>query len=301
MFTALGALYGALLSVMNLWNAQLSGVYGDAGAAVMIHAVGLITLLPTLWPFGRPKGRAPWQDYLGGVIGVATVVCCSLGVRGIGVTGNLVLMLLGQLLCAAGLDQWGLMGARRYPMNAKRAGSLLLIACGGLVMLLWNGAGTALGDVPAWAAALASVAAGFAMVFARLCNARLSRKAGLGYSTVMNYVTGLLASGLLFLASGGRLAAAFPAPVPSVTAYLGGMLGALAIFLCNVITPRLSNLRFTITLFVGQLCAGMLLDALAGSFAPGTLAGALLAALGMALNLQAEGKGGKNHGDPAQP
>lgn len=40
MYAVLGGIYGALLSVMNLFNAQLSAVYGNWGSTVMIHAVG---------------------------------------------------------------------------------------------------------------------------------------------------------------------------------------------------------------------------------------------------------------------
>ena len=66
MYAVLGGIYGALLSVMNLFNAQLSAVYGNWGSTVMIHAVGLLVLLPLAFTWGRPKGHAPWYLYGGG-------------------------------------------------------------------------------------------------------------------------------------------------------------------------------------------------------------------------------------------
>ena len=300
MYAVLGGVYGALLSVMNLLNAQLAAVYGNWGSTVIIHGVGLLTLLPLAFTWGRPRGRAPWYLYGGGLIGIITVACCNLGISGLGVTANLVLMLLGQLTCSTIIDQFGLLGARRVPLTRGRGLSLAVIALGDVVMLLWAGTETG-GSGSALLAIAVSFLSGFSMVLARISNARLAQHAGLGYSTVMNYVTGLGGSLLVFALTGWKLTTAFPAAGQSLLIYLGGALGALAIFLCNLVTPRLSTLQFTVILFVGQLFASMLLDALLlGMFSMGTLAGGIIVALGMALNIRAERKEASAHGNPLQ-
>lgn len=300
MYAVLGGVYGALLSVMNLLNAQLAAVYGNWGSTVIIHGVGLLTLLPLAFTWGRPRGRAPWYLYGGGLIGIITVACCNLGISGLGVTANLVLMLLGQLTCSTIIDQFGLLGARRVPLTWGRGLSLAVIALGDVVMLLWAGTETG-GSGSALLAIAVSFLSGFSMVLARISNARLAQHAGLGYSTVMNYVTGLGGSLLVFALTGWKLTTAFPAAGQSLLIYLGGALGALAIFLCNLVTPRLSTLQFTVILFVGQLFASMLLDALLlGMFSMGTLAGGIIVALGMALNIRAERKEASAHGNPLQ-
>lgn len=300
MYAVLGGVYGALLSVMNLLNAQLAAVYGNWGSTVIIHGVGLLTLLPLAFTWGRPRGRAPWYLYGGGLIGIITVAFCNLGISGLGVTANLVLMLLGQLTCSTIIDQFGLLGARRVPLTWGRGLSLAVIALGDVVMLLWAGTETG-GSVSALLAIAVSFLSGFSMVLARISNARLAQHAGLGYSTVMNYVTGLGGSLLVFALTGWKLTTAFPAAGQSLLIYLGGALGALAIFLCNLVTPRLSTLQFTVILFVGQLFASMLLDALLlGMFSMGTLAGGIIVALGMALNIRAERKEASAHGKPLQ-
>lgn len=301
MYTVLGGIYGALLSVMNLFNAQLSAVYGNWGSTVMIHAVGLLVLLPLAFTWGRPKGHAPWYLYGGGLIGIVTVTCCNLAIGGIGVTANLVIMLLGQLTCSTLIDQFGLFGARQVKLSAARLVSLLVIAAGDLVMLLWAGSSAGEGNASTLLAVLTSFLSGFSMVFARISNARLAEKSGLGFSTVMNYVTGLAGSFLIFACMGLHLETAFPAPGQSITIYLGGAMGALAIFLCNMVTPKLSTLQFTVILFVGQIFASMLLDALLlGTFSMGTLIGGLIVAVGMALNTRAEAKEAKLLGDAHQ-
>ena len=107
-----------------------------------------------------------------------------MGISGIGVTANLVLMLLGQLICSTIIDQFGLLGARTVRLSWGRALSLGVIAIGDLVMLLWA-AGTATeGGAPVWLAVLVSILSGFSMVLARISNARLAERSGLGYSTV---------------------------------------------------------------------------------------------------------------------
>ena len=117
MYGILGGVYGALLSIMNLMNAQLSAIYGNWAATVMIHLVGLAVLCPFSFGWGRSKGRAPWYLYGGGLIGIVTVACCNVGISGIGVTANLVLMLLGQLICSTIIDQFGLLGARTVRLS----------------------------------------------------------------------------------------------------------------------------------------------------------------------------------------
>ena len=134
MYAVLGGIYGALLSVMNPFNAQLSAVYGNWGSTVMIHAVGLLVLLPLAFTWGRSKGHAPWYLYGGGLIGIVTVTCCNLAIGGIGVTANLVIMLLGQLTCSTLIDQFGLFGARQVKLSAARLVSLLAPSAEGAVM-----------------------------------------------------------------------------------------------------------------------------------------------------------------------
>lgn len=301
MYGILGGVYGALLSIMNLMNARLSAIYGNWAATVMIHLVGLVVLFPFSFGWGRAKGRAPWYLYGGGLIGIVTVACCNVGISGIGVTANLVLMLLGQLICSTIIDQFGLLGARTVRLSWGRAASLIVIAAGDLIMLLWTAGAAAEGGTPVWLAVLVSILSGFSMVLARISNARLAERSGLGHSTVMNYVTGLSGSLLIYLLMGMQPLPPIPAPGQSILIYMGGALGAVAVYLCSLVTPKLSTLQFTVILFVGQIFSSMLLDALLlGVFSMGTLVGGVVVALGMALNIWQERRGAKALGNAVQ-
>lgn len=287
MYGGLAALYGCLLSLMNACNAQLSWLYGDYSAAVMIHAVGLIVLLPLAFTWGRPKGAAKWYQYSGGLIGIVTLVFVNIGVNGVGVTGNLVLMLLGQVTASALVDHFALLGAERNPFSTRKSIAIAVMTLGCIAMLVLSGEkwGTSM------LAALLSFLSGWSMVLSRMANASLAKTSGTGFSTLMNYVTGLTGSLLLFAALGFPKLAVFPvAGVPFVI-YLGGALGALGIFLCNVVTPRLPALQMSLIVFVGQIFSGMAIDMLSGRFAVGTLVGGLLVAVGMVLNGRADRRG----------
>lgn len=282
----LAALYGALLSIMNIFNAQLSTTYGNWGATVMIHTVGLIVLAPLAFTWGKRKEKSPWYLHAGGVIGVLTVVFVNIGVSGIGVTANLVLMLLGQVTCSALMDHFGWMGVPVHRMNRDKTLALAVMSAGCAAMMLLShdeNAGTSV------IAAVVSFLSGYTMVAARMANAELANRSGVGYSTVMNYITGLTTSFIVFAALGFKLDTSFPAPA-HFSVYLGGALGAAGIFLCNVVTPKLPILQMSVIVFVGQLFSGMALDALLGRFSVGTLIGGALVAVGLLLNTRADSK-----------
>lgn len=284
MYGGLAALYGCLLSMMNALNAQLSARYGDYSAAVIIHAVGLIVLIPLSFTWAKPRGRARWYQYTGGLIGIVTLVFVNIGVNGVGVTGNLVLMLLGQVTASALVDHFALLGAKRNRFSTEKSIAMAVMTLGCIAMLILSG--------ERWGssmlAATLSFLSGWSMVLSRMANASLAKSSGMGFSTLMNYVTGLTGSLLLFMLLGFPKLSAFPAPGVPFVIYLGGALGALGIFLCNVVTPRLPALQMSLIVFVGQIFSGMAIDLMAGRFALGTLVGGVLVAVGMVINAYAD-------------
>ncbi len=133
----MGAVVGFLYSIMNLFNAQLSQVYGNPYATVIIHVAGLACVLPLTIRTLFQKRRAPLWMHMGGALGIFTVVTSNLGVNTLGVTVTLSLTLLGQLVCSMVFDQFGLWGFAKRKFKMAKAFSLVLIAVGVGVMLLW--------------------------------------------------------------------------------------------------------------------------------------------------------------------
>lgn len=288
MYIVLAAIYGCLLSLMNTFNPQLSLYYGDWASSVMIHAIGLAALLPLAFTWGKPTGSARWYQYLGGLIGILTVVFINIGVNGLGVTSNLTLMLLGQVVSSSVVDHFGILGMKKVPINRGKvlAIAVMTIAC--VVMVVFSG--ESLQNI-SWAAVIASFASGMTMVGSRLANAGLAQRRGAGFSTIMNYVTGLAGSLVIFALMGFPVATPDPDAVTGVwriLMYTGGILGAAGIFLSNVIAPRMPALQMTLLVFVGQVFSGMVLDALLGKFSLGTLVGGLIIVAGMLINMRAD-------------
>ncbi len=133
----MGAIVGFLYSIMNVFNAELSQVYGNPYATVIIHVVGFVCVLPLTLRTLFHKKRAPLWMHMGGVLGIFTVVTSNLGVNALGVTVTLSLTLLGQLICSMVFDQLGLWGFEKRKFKPAKALSLVLIAAGVGVMLLW--------------------------------------------------------------------------------------------------------------------------------------------------------------------
>lgn len=134
--------------------------------------------------------------------------------------------------------------------------------------------------------ALASFALGFAIVFSRVSNARLSEYSNPRFATLINYVTGLAGALLLAFFMGAGWPEVWPAlELKSLPLFMGGFLGVLFVLLSNVITPRLPAFTLTLFLICGQLAAGLVLDYfLLDQFSPGMLVGCALIAAGFWLN-----------------
>ena len=137
MASTIALLLGVAYSVMNLFNVQLSDLYGNYFATVIIHAVGLVCIVPFLIRSGRKeKCKSPWL-YSGGILGIVTVMACNLSIPYIGVTVSLVLTLLGQFAASMVIDHFGLLGFQQYRVNKKKIISIGLIVIGAAVMMLW--------------------------------------------------------------------------------------------------------------------------------------------------------------------
>lgn len=139
MLELLAILSGALAAISVAQNGDLALYLGNIRSAVVVHAVGLATILLVLL-VRREKFRwdhsTPWYGYFGGIMGVLTVLGCNASFAALGVSVSVALMLLGQTLLGAAIDQFGLLGAARHPFQPAHLISFALIA-GGIAIMLW--------------------------------------------------------------------------------------------------------------------------------------------------------------------
>jgi len=139
MLALLAMISGALIAITVVQNGDLALYMGNYSATVLVHLVGLVTILLVL-AVKRDKFRldrsTPWYGYFGGVLGVLTVLGCNVSFAALGVSISVAMMLLGQALMGVAVDQFGLFGAEKRPFKPQHLISFGLIVGGVAVMVL---------------------------------------------------------------------------------------------------------------------------------------------------------------------
>ncbi|MGI6150915.1 MAG: DMT family transporter [Christensenellales bacterium] len=136
-------------------------------------------------------------------------------------------------------------------------------------------------------AIIVSLLAGFTIVASRMINSNLAERTSLIYSTIWNYISGIILSAVLLLLFGLGETAPFSQGLPKEFWILfGGGLGAVVVFLSNLTVTKVSALNLTLLMFVGQIFASILLDwVISGAFSLGNTLGGVFVAAGMGFNL----------------
>lgn len=282
MYTIWAIISGVLISLTVMQNGDMSDFYGSYSGAVLIHFVGLVTVL-AFFIFMRKtlpakQKASPWM-YMGGIVGVGTLVFTTMAYQHLGVMAITALGLLGQCISSIIVDHFGLFGAQKNPFFSGRSLAVLAVLAGAVVMIV------PIGDT-SMAAVLMALASGVTIVCSRVINGRLALRQGAMRSTVMNYVTGLLTSAVFMLVLGmGEPLWTAPAWSSNWFMYTGGAVGVCLIMLLNITVPRVPSFAFTLLQFTGQIFSGMLLDTLlTGVFSVRSLIGGLLVATGLSLD-----------------
>ena len=274
-----------IIAVMLAINGELTAVCGETLTTLLIHLVGLgvcsaAALIKRENPFKTARG-VPFAILLGGVINYFTTFFNTLAVGRISVTAILALSLLGQAATSLVIDCFGLFGMEKRRLGLPELAGLAVTALG-IVLLLAGGEGGA----PLVPVAV-SVLSGACCVCTRQVTAQLSERAGLLTGTWFSYFTGSLVAVAAVMLSpalgaGADFSLAFAAPC---WAYLGGALGATAVYLQNLCVKRMSSVAMTLVMFAGQVFGGAAIDAaFYGEFSARTLAGGALAFAGLVLN-----------------
>ncbi|WP_295696340.1 DMT family transporter [Lapillicoccus sp.] len=108
----LAAVVGALMTVQQATNGRVVSASGHPMTTTWINfATGAVLLLVLGVPAALTGGvgppastHSPWWSWLGGLVGIVVVAVSAVAVRHLGVLPVMILMLLGQLAAAVGLD-----------------------------------------------------------------------------------------------------------------------------------------------------------------------------------------------------
>lgn len=138
MAISMAILSGIVVSVMMVFNGQLSDLIDLYTATVLIHACGLLTMYIVLKVKHISLRDLPHASrflYLGGVIGVFTVFFNNLTITILGASMISALGLCGQMLTSIILEQSGALGTKKQKLQPIKLVSLLIILIGIGVML----------------------------------------------------------------------------------------------------------------------------------------------------------------------
>lgn len=127
---------GVGIPILAALNAQLGGRLGSpAGAAAVLFVVAFCGTLAVLAATAGPGvlAKVPGQPkhlFLAGLLVAFYVLSITWIAPKFGVGNAIFFVLLGQLISAAIIDHFGLMGARVVPLSLPRAGGIALMAAG---------------------------------------------------------------------------------------------------------------------------------------------------------------------------
>lgn len=288
MYYLLTVFSSIIISVMIVFNGELSNVYGAYFSVIIIHVVGLIfitgILLVKKYKF-RVQEKLPWYNYVGGVIGYCTAIFNVLAFGKISISAIIALCLFGQMVTALIVDSYGLMGMKKLAITRSKLVGILITMIGVIFMVR----GTEFNLI----AIALSFSSGVAIVISRTINASLSEKSNVYVSTWYNYVTGITTAIILFVVLSTFLN--FDVSYAEVFRnsfvthdfwiYTGGLLGVIAVTLSNVCVRKISCIDMTLILFIGQMLTGILLDyCMSGVFVYQNLIGCIFAIIGLIIH-----------------
>lgn len=282
---------GFIVSVMIFFNGELSAQAGIYTAAVIIHIAGVFSA----WMLCRLRNQKirkisglPLYLYLGGAFGVLTTLFANMAFSKISMTSIIALELLGQTCASLGVDATGWMGMQKSQLTKAVVPGLVLSFLGIFFMLDFSSGGS-------FFPVLMAFLAGACVVLSRTINGKLASHTGELQSSFFNHLVGLPLTLILALAlQSSTLLKIFSASGIRPWIFLGGLCGAVTVYLYNILVPKVSALQLTLLTFIGQVFTGILLDIFVrNTFDQATFIGGIIISAGILLNTLLEQWAGK--------
>ena len=130
---------GSLIALMVSLNGIVGETSGNYTSSVIIHVIGLIgiiiVLIATKSNFKNLKS-IPIYMYIGGLIGVLTVIFTNVSFSSLGVSLTVSLGLLGQSITSIIIDHYGYFNLPVSKFNKKKIIGFIIIIIGIFVMTI---------------------------------------------------------------------------------------------------------------------------------------------------------------------
>lgn len=126
----------SLLGLVLFQQAPLLGAYLSTPQrlALGFFAVCLLLSYAGLVGMGIQQGL-PWYSFLGGIIGIFVVLGTVFSVRELGIANAIALLLASQVLAAALLQQFGLLGLEASPLSKAKLFGLGVLLVGAVITI----------------------------------------------------------------------------------------------------------------------------------------------------------------------
>lgn len=132
---------GAAMSVQGVMNTRLGEKTGLYEANAYVQGTAFLLSLIAVWILGKGNIRAfteinKWY-LLGGVLGLFITITVMLAMGKLSPTVAVSAILISQLLTAAIIDAFGLMGSEKLAFGWNKYCGLILML-GGVILFKWN-------------------------------------------------------------------------------------------------------------------------------------------------------------------
>lgn len=132
---------GMAMSVQGVMNTRLGEGIGnmEANAFVQGTAFALALIVLIFWRQGSftALGQVNKLYWLGGVLGIVITLTVMLGIKSLGTTLAISVILISQLLIAAVIDAFGLMGSEKVAFGWSKYVGLALMT-GGMLLFKYK-------------------------------------------------------------------------------------------------------------------------------------------------------------------
>ena len=132
---------GAAMSFQGVMNTRLGEKAGLLEANTFVQGTAFLLSFLAMLFFGQGNFKAIFETdklyLLGGALGLVITVTVMLGIKNLSPTIAISVILIAQLLVAAGVDAFGLLGSEKVAFGlTKYIGILLMI--GGVLVFKWK-------------------------------------------------------------------------------------------------------------------------------------------------------------------
>lgn len=132
---------GMAMSIQGVMNTRLGEGIGNMEANAFVQGTAFLLSLLVLAFYRQGSFSALGQVnrlyWLGGLFGVIITVTVMLGIKNLGPTAAISVILISQLTAAAVIDAFGLMGSEKLAFTWSKYAGLALMT-GGMLLFKWK-------------------------------------------------------------------------------------------------------------------------------------------------------------------